>query len=335
MNGPEDAGDTGLDLDSGTGGDVGADTRDLGFDIDSSVDAVHKDMGREGRDTTGRFETKDKQQAPTEAQIIQELAPPKSWAADKHALWKTLPRDAQEYYNKREGEFLTGLEQYKGDAGFARQFREVLNPYQASLRARGINETDAIRFLLNADHKLTQGSPEERRAFYQQLGRDLGFTDEQSAQSGEQQVTDPLVKQLQSQVSQIQSALSAESRQRETQARTKADAEVKAFATDKTNLYFDEVSPDMVGFINQGFDLKTAYEKAVWGNPVTRAKELARIQTEAAANKASTEQVDAAKRATSVNTRGTETQRTPTETKGKFLSDDSLREDLRKIRARG
>jgi hypothetical protein len=340
MNGPEDTSDTGLELDNDTGGDAGS-GGELGFDLDKSVDAISRglDLGQGERRTREATTEREPVAATTDtaaaAAALQALAPPKSWAADKHDLWKQLPRPAQEYYNTREQQFLTGLEQYKGDAGFAKQMKEIVSPYLPMLRAQGVTEHQAVQYLMNANYRLTQGTLEERQAAYRDIGKELGIVaGGEAGHNGEQQAVDPVVKQLQNQLGQIQTVLSAEQRARHEQARTKADADVQAFAADKTNLYFDEVSKDMVGFINQGLDMKEAYDKAVWANPVTRAKEIARIKTDDAAKAPDPQKVEAARRAASVNTRGTESQRTPTEAKGKFLSDESMKEDLRKIRAR-
>ena len=83
-----------------------------------------------------------------------------------------------------------------------------------------------------------------------------------------------------------------------------------------------------------GHSLKDAYEKAVWANPVTRQKEIARIQTEAAAKLkvAASKEAEAAKRASSANVRGRETRRAPTEPKGTM--DETMRDTLEKIRNR-
>lgn len=56
--------------------------------------------------------------------------------------------------------------------------------------------------------------------------------------------------------------------------------EVNAFAADPAHPFFDEVSDDIVAFLKTGASLAEAYEKAVWANPVTRQKEIARRQKE-------------------------------------------------------
>lgn len=60
--------------------------------------------------------------------------------------------------------------------------------------------------------------------------------------------------------------------------------EVETFSQDPAHPYFDEVADDIITELKmqeingQVKDLSKAYEKAVWANPVTRQKELARIQ---------------------------------------------------------
>jgi len=61
-------------------------------------------------------------------------------------------------------------------------------------------------------------------------------------------------------------------------ARHASALEVNAFASDPAHPFFDEVADDIVAFVRAGDSLSKAYEKAVWANPVTREKEIARQQ---------------------------------------------------------
>lgn len=296
-------------------------TGDTGFDLDSSLNTIASGLGLstpghepEPEETEVSDVAVDQVAAPE----VVALDPPKSWSQDKHELWKTLPRDAQDYYNTREKQFLDGLEQYKGEATYAKQLRDVLTPYSPFLKSQGVSETDAVGYLLNAHYQLTNGSPEQRAAAYRQIGADLGLV-----QNEEEQQIDPAVKELRDQVRGLQSERTQEQQQKHAEAKAKADTETSAFASDPANAHFNEVAKDMVPFVQMGLSLKDAYDKAVWANPVTRQKELARLQTEDAAKlkeKAKTEG-QAARKATSVNIRGQETRRAPTEPKGKMFDD--------------
>lgn len=56
------------------------------------------------------------------------------------------------------------------------------------------------------------------------------------------------------------------------------EKEVEAFAADPAHPFFDELSDDIAAILKTGASLAEAYEKAVWANPVTRAKEILRRQ---------------------------------------------------------
>ena len=312
-------------------------TADSGFDIGAAMDSVATAMTDEpqkepvAEHSPESVETPEVDEAPVDQEVQQESAPavkapPKSWSKDKHELWAKLPPDAQEYYEHREKQMLDGLEQYKGDATYARQLKETLQPYQAMLQSQGVDEVSAVKYLMNAHYQLTNGSDQSRRAAYDRIGKELGFV---TAQAGQQEAPiDPTVKALQEKLERLESGLSARQEAERREAYAKHMSVVEAFSSDKANLYFGEVAQDMLPFIQQGMDLKDAYDRAVWANPVTRAKEQSRLQTEAQAKfkeKAKPE-ADAARRATSVNVRGAETRREPTEPKGSM--EDTMREVL-------
>lgn len=310
---------------------------DSGFDIGSAMDIVASAMV--SKDETPAPESEvpestepevsDSVETPVETPQVRQ--PPKSWAKDKHEIWNKLAPEAQDYYEQREKQMLDGLEQYKGDATYARQLREVVTPYKAMLEGMGVSETDAVKYLLNAQYQLTHGTEQQRRAAYERIGAELGFITQQAQQGQPEQQqaqADPVVRQLQEKLNRIESDLTARQRQEHAQVKAKADSEVQAFASDPANLYFGEVAQDMVPFIQQGLALKDAYDRAVWANPATRAKEQVRLQTEATAKlkeKAKPE-VEAARRAASTNVRGAESQREPTEPVGSM--EDTMRQVL-------
>lgn len=331
---------------------VPAEEVDTGFDLSASMDSI---AGKMGLDVAGYEPEAEPAKEPAEAaaapvdkapadkapaqaaadpNAVAPLPPPKSWKQEKHELWSKLPRDAQEYYTEREKQFLDGIEQYKGDAGYARQLREIITPYRATLAAQGISEPQAVQYLLNAHYQLTNGTPEERARAYRQIGADLGLVAEAAAEDPNAQAVDPAVKQLQTELREVKTALTQEQQAKFAEAQQRADAETNAFYADPANVYINEVGHDMVPFVKMGLSLKEAYTKAVWGNPVTREKEIARFQTEAAEKLKANAKTEAetARKASSTNVRSTESRRAPTEPKGSM--DDTMRETLKKIRDR-
>ena len=318
----------------------GEETADSGFDMNAAVDAIGADLGLgledeapvEGSTVEDKQQQADSKPAEVAKDPVQEApqpkAPPKSWAKDKHEIWSKLPPDAQDYYEQREKQMLDGLEQYKGDATYAKQLRDIITPYEPMLRAQGINQTEAIQYLMNAHYRLTNGSMEERRQVYQQLGEQLGFVQQAAA---EQAPVDPNVRQLQSKVDRLESERLAEVRaaqQREHESNVK---QIETFAADPANVYFNEVANDMLPLVQAGEKLESAYKKAVWANEVTRAKELARIQTEADERRKAdgATKLETARKTASVNVRSQETRKAPTDPKGDTW-EETMRDVLRK-----
>lgn len=316
-------------------------TADSGFDIGAAMDTVASAMVSQPETETPEPveeapEVSDTEESPVEPEVAAELQvrpPPKSWAKDKHEIWSKLPPDAQDYYEQREKQMLDGLDQYKAEATYAKQLREIVTPYKAMLDSMGVSDTDAVKYLLNAQYQLTHGTESQRKAAYERIGAELGFITQQAAQQAQTPV-DPAVKQLQEKLNRIESELTAKQQAELREAQAKANSEVETFASDPANPYFGEVAQDMVQFINAGLSLKDAYDRAVWANPGTRAKEQARLQTEAAAKlkeKAKPE-ADAARRATSTNVRGAESRREPTEPIGSM--EDTMKQVLENRRRR-
>ena len=110
--------------------------------------------------------------------------------------------------------------------------------------------------------------------------------------------------------------------------------EVSTFAEDPEHPYFDEVSDQIVLFLESGLDLKTAYDQAVWANPVTRQKELDRALqgTEKKLTDKRKKEVDKAKKLKSANVRGRNTNKTHTASLGSM--EDTMRDTMRDIKSR-
>lgn len=303
---------------------------DSEFSLDSAMDSVAEELGTEIEDAPDTPEAPDVPEGTSpEKQEITVRPPPKSWAKEKHEIWTKLPPEAQEYYELREKQMLDGLEQYKGDATLARQFKDIVTPYRPMLASMGISETDAVKYLLNAQYRLTNGSDADRLQAWRQMGAELGFLEPEN-----QPQVDPAVRDLQEKLNRIEYSQKAREQQELQSLRSKADSEVAIFAADQKNVHFNEVAKDMVPFINAGLSIQDAYDRAVWANPLTRAKEQARLQTEAqeTLKKKSQEEAEAARKAKSVNIRSLDSQREPTEPTGSM--EDTMKETLAKIKRR-
>lgn len=276
-----------------------------------------------------------KQQAQPESEPAS--PPPKTWPKEMHDHWGKTPKEVQDYWNTREKQMLDGLEQYRGDATFAKQIKETLNPYMATINALGVDAPTAIRSLLNADHQLRVGSPSQKAQYLQHLAKQYGVDLSGIGQQEGQAPVDPRLQQLQDELHGLKQIIQTGNQQQLDEQRQKIQNEVNLFASDPKHPYFDEVSDEIVALLKSGATLEDAYEKAVWANPVTRQKEMTRLQTEqqAALKAKAIAEAEAKKKAASVNLRNRDSQRTPTGPRATMSGlDSALRETMREIKSR-
>lgn len=333
---------------------VEPETGDTGFDMDSAVASVADGLGfnREDEATPAddldtlpdsttddepALDPDDSDSPPLakpedEPAVVTARPPPSSWPKTQYETWNKLDKNTQDYLELREKQMLDGLDQYKEHSGFGRQMRDVLTPYKAIIDAQGITEPQAIQFLMNAHYRLTQGSAEQRAAAYRQLGRNIGLV--QGDEGGEEAPVDPRMAELQERQNRIESMLTEGQRAAYETARQSAVSEVEKFTADGAHPYFDDVADDIATLIKAGNSLADAYDKAVWANPVTRAKELARTQTEneGKLRDKAKQGAQAARNATGANIRSRDTRKAPTEPKGSM--EDTMRSTLSKIKER-
>jgi hypothetical protein len=260
---------------------------------------------------------------------------PKAWAADKHAVYAGLPPEAQDYIDQREKQMMDGLAQYREHNDFGKQMREAVAPYQDLIQEAGVDAPRAVQALLNAHKLLVRSTPDQKHGYFMQLARDYGI--DLSGQAPAAQQVDPMVQELRDRLDRTEQTLAQRQNAELEQRRQTTLAEVNEFAADKAHAYFDEVSDDMVALLKTGLDLPAAYEKAVWANPITRQKEIERINAEAetARTKKAREEAAAAQLATATNIRNRDTRRTPTEPRATMRNlDDALRDSMREIKSR-
>lgn len=252
-------------------------------------------------------------------------APPQSWAKETHELWGKLPPEAQEQVLRREQQMLQGLEQYKSHFGIGKSMSEAIKPYEQVLQQQGVDAPKAVSVLLAAHQRLTTGTPEQRMAAYQDLGRQLGLSQAQG---------DPAAVAALQKIQQIEQQITQREREMHAAAMEKTAKEVEAFASDPAHPYFDEVAEDIVHMISAGHSLQDAYDKAIWANPVTRAKEQSRLQqeTEKQLREKSAKEAEAARKASSANVRSRDTRKASTEPLGKM--EDTLKDTFREIQNR-
>lgn len=269
-------------------------------------------------------ETPDEPDVPDEPAA---RAAPKSWAKDQHETWGKLPKEAQDYIEHREKQMLDGLSEYKKYADFGRQLDGAIKPYEPMFQQAGVDVNEGIKYLLHAQYTLQTGSLEQKTQELQRIAKQYGVN---LGAPTEEQNIDPNVKALQDKINQIEQGLTVRQQQEMEEIKAQKLAEVNEFASDPAHPYFEDVADDIVLLVKAKVPLKEAYEKAVWANPVTRQKELDRINKENVSKlrEKARQEAEAAKKATGSNVRTRDTTKSPTEPKGKLFGEEHQAEML-------
>lgn len=320
---------------------TGNESEDSGFDVESGSNNLAESLFP-SRDSDAKSESEaeteteniESESKPVEQQPLRSA--PKSWAKEMHEHYGKLDPSVQDYIDQREQSMFSGIEQYKEFNEFGKQMKQAIAPYQDLIQREGVDAPKAVQALMNAHKLLRESAPAQKQQYFMQLARDYGV--DLGQQQSEQAEIDPNVKALMDKVSSLEGNLNQRQQAERDAAYKNITSEVEAFASDKAHPYFDEVSDDIVMLLKTGIDLKSAYEKAIWANPVTRQKEIERInqETETARTKKAQEEAQKAKAATAANIRNRDTRRTPTETGRATMRnlDDALRETQREIKSR-
>ena len=206
-----------------------------------------------------------------------------------------------------------------------------MQPYLQVFQSQGIDPMQQVSGLMRAHVALATGTPEQKQQFFQHLAKEYGVD-----LDTEPPYVDPQVAGLQKQLSDLQSRLNGREQHEANEARSKLQAEIDSFASDPAHQYFDEVANDMAGLLRSGAakDLKDAYDKAIWANPITRAKEQARLtaDAEAKAKAEAAERAKQARRATGANVKSSAKAASGTAPLGSI--DDTLNAALAAIKSR-
>lgn len=338
--------DLAADLTQGLGGEPRDDS------LDTSIDNAAEAAEQRARDEAGKFTKKPDPVADPAAPVVDDLPAPKSWAKETHPLWekaargealtKEEARSLLTTFNTREAQMAEGAKAYGTDAEYGRSLRGVIGQHEEFLRSQGLDAPRAVGYLMNAHRQLSAGTPEQKRAYLGKVAETYGITLDAAPvdpNAPAPAALPPEVKAALDRVARIEETLSSEQTQRYNAEKERIGAEVNAFASDPKNLYFEECA-DHICVLMKGdpsMKLGAAYETAVWANPVTRAKELARIQQETdKANQArAAEAARLAKKGTSTNVKGRDTARSPQAPAAKLDNlDDVMRETHEEIRSR-
>jgi len=190
--------------------------------------------------------------------------PPKSWKKDYHEVWGTIDPKGREYIVQRENELLGRYSELGPKAKLADTISEVAQPYMNTIRGMGIDITRAVKGLLEADNALRTLPPDQRRAYFLQVGRTYGIDLGGAPAQGQQAApVDQNSYAINNQINNLRGELIAFKEAQEQAQQASYLAEINSFS--QTVEHFEDLRPTMIQLLNAGLatDLKSAYDKAL------------------------------------------------------------------------
>ncbi len=203
---------------------------------------------------------------------------PKAWKQDKRAVWDRLMADkeAREYIHAREADVVKGFEQYTTGH---KSWTELTSPFTSLLQQHpNINPVQLMQTLMRNHVGILQASPEQKRVIAQNILKSYGIElNSPGATPANTQALPPEFQGIPQTVNQLRDELGRFKQAETTRAIEAERLKIEAFAADPKHKYFEEVGDDILHLLQTGAapTLESAYEKAIWTNPVVRAKLLA------------------------------------------------------------
>lgn len=254
-----------------------------------SSDATHVDAAASPPQPTEAKPAEAGEQTPKveggdNAAAVVETGAPKTWTKEALESWATIPPRAQQEILKREEDMLKGITQYKSAAEVGQKYDSVVEPYRAILTAENVDPVQMFQSFAANHYLLSRGTPAQKIELAANLirGYDVDLTGllNHIAEGPAFTPKDPHVTALERELAEIKGSLTQRATSEMEQSRVKIDAEVQAFAADKTaHPYFDELIDDISQLMGSGVSksLQDAYDRAVYSNPATRQKEIDRL----------------------------------------------------------
>ncbi len=202
------------------------------------------------------------------AAVVQPAAPeepvwkraPASWKKDHHDVWQSADPRLQEYAWQREEQMKAGVAPLIEKARFADAMNEVVKPYMNTIQGLGLDAPQAVKALMEADHALRTGSPEQKNQFFARLAQQYGVN---LGNVAPPQSVDPTIFALQNELNNIRGEVTGwKSQQQKAEDQKYAD-EITKFSSKAE--HFEEARPVMVQLLQSGMaaTLEEAYDKAI------------------------------------------------------------------------
>jgi len=228
---------------------------------------------------------------------------PKSWKKELAPKYEALDPDIQAEIYRREDDVFKGIEQYKSKAQMAQEFEAAIQPYLPTMTQLGVNPIAAVKALMQADHTLRFGTPQQKQAALADIIQTYGVQFDPNNPPAQADPTTVELQAVKQQLAQLREA-------QEQSALTPYLNAVNQFRSDPAHEHYDMLENHILSLISTGAarDLQDAYDQAEWAHPELRTHKLARQQAQE--REAEAARVAAAK-AAAVQVRGAPSQVIP------------------------
>jgi hypothetical protein len=239
----------------------------------------------ENTEITNQQEEVEQSETEETAQVSETIQAPKSWSAEDRAKFASLPPDLQQVVANRENDrdkFLTQKSyEYSQNITQFKELDHAFSDMEPALRSMGLNKAQAAKELV-ALYKHYESDPV---GYITQIAQSKGI-DLQKLVSGQLDPRQMALQQQTHKISSLEQKLDSFFQEQEKQIESTLSQEINAFASDPANEFYSEVRVHMGKLIGseQAKDLQEAYDMAVWANPATRAKLLAKQEAERVKN---------------------------------------------------
>ena len=251
--------------------------------------------------------------------LDEDLEPLAHWHKSDREIFKTIPKEAQEFLLRRDKEFQASATKKQMEVA---DIKKAFDPVRNELVKGGVTEADAIRRLLGAHLQLMEKPKETIFWLMQQYGvniSDIVGSDVEDSSGSSDKAATREIQELKERLARF------ETRTQQEKVDT-IEQQIQEFA--KKNEFFEEVQGEMAmiarSFTSQGQPspgLEELYEKACWMNDSVREKRAA--QKKKARISQDEEKISRAKRATKARVQPSrKTSGTITKDEKKTLLDD-------------
>lgn len=154
-----------------------------------------------------------------------------------------------------------GVEPLITKAQFADEIQKVIAPYEQTIRGLGLQPSQAIQSLMQADYTLRNSSPEQRATYFRQLAQQYGINLGENVNLAAHATPDYYA--LQNELLSLKGKLSSWEEQTEAQQNQVLLNEIDSFA--QTAEHFESARPTMIQLLQSGVaeTLQEAYDKAI------------------------------------------------------------------------